>query len=102
MNEGGGNQFGNYQLQPKYGDVAKQTQLTKAAPMSGAPYAAQALNTPRRSQRGAVRGSSQNQAGPAGALPAPADSPSLPPERIYQDIASLPGASPTVQRIFGG
>lgn len=97
-NPGGGNQFGSYQIQPQYGQVKKQTQLTKAAPISGAPYAAQALNTPRRSQRSAVRGSPQQA---STATQAPADTPSLPPTRIYQDIASLPGANENVQRIFG-
>ena len=95
-NPGGGNQFGSYQLQPRYGDVKKQTQLTRAAPISGAPYAAQALNTPRRSQRSTQRPQAAEAATP------PAETPKLPPEQIYRRIAVIPGASETVQRIFGG
>jgi hypothetical protein len=98
-NPGGGNQLGSYQIQPKYGDVKKQTALTKAAPISGAPYAAQALNTPQRSQRSAVRGSAPQQQ----AAPPPGQAqPSLPPEQVYKAIADLPGASDDVRAIFGG
>jgi hypothetical protein len=97
-NPGGGNQFGSYQIQPAYGDVKKQTQLTKAAPISGAPYAAQALNTPRRSQRSAGRASR----GVAQNVAPPQDAPRLPVQQVYQQIAALPGASATVVRIFGG
>lgn len=98
-NPGGGNQFGGYELQPKYGDVKRQTQLTKAAPISGAPFAAQALNTPRRSQRQASRG------GRAGAQPEPTmpqETPQLPPQKVYASIAAIPGASDLVRQIFGG
>ena len=94
-NEGGGNQFGNYTLQPKYGDVAKQTQLLKEAPISGAPQAAQNLNAPRRAQRQAQR--PKVQAAPPPPTPAP-----LPPQALnaitWGRIASLPGVSPLVQQ----
>jgi hypothetical protein len=50
-NPSGGNQF---QKTPVYGDVKRLTQLTKAAPISGAPTPA--LNAPKRAQRQAVRG----------------------------------------------
>lgn len=48
-NELGANQF---QREKPYGQVKKMTQLTKAAPMSGAPTPA--LTTPQRSQRRAI------------------------------------------------
>jgi hypothetical protein len=99
-NPGGGNQLGSYQIQPKYGDVKKQTALTKAAPISGAPYAAQALNTPQRSQRSATRGTPQQS--PQQPPTVGTQSPTLPPEQIYKAIADLPGASDDVRAIFGG
>lgn len=98
MNEGGSNQFGGDELQPKYGQVKRLTQLTREAPISGAPYAAQALNTPRRSQRSAVRGGTPHQQQPEPVMPP--EQPQLPPERIYQAIADLPGMSDTVKAIF--
>jgi len=97
-NEGGGNQFGSYELQPGYGDVTRMTRLTKAAPMSGAPVAAQALNTPRRSQKSTQGGGAQEQPAP---LPNPEQA-TMPPDRVYQQIAAIPGASQTVKRLFGG
>lgn len=45
-NPGGTNQFGNYTIQPGYGDVKRQTELLRESPMSGSPLAAQALNAP--------------------------------------------------------
>ena len=96
-NPGGGNQFGNYTLQPQYGDVKKQTQLTREAPISGSPFAAQALNAPRRQQKAATRGRSVV---PSAPLP-PVENPIGPPPDLYQQIASIPGASPLVQHIFG-
>lgn len=50
-NPGGQNQF---QRESPYGAVKKLTQLTKAAPVSGAPTPA--LNAPRQAQRRAARG----------------------------------------------
>lgn len=98
-NPGGGNQFGSYELQPKYGDVSRFTQLTKEAPVSGAPRAAQALNAPRRSQRSAARG---QQAGAQAPPQVPQGAPQIPPEKLYAAIAEQPGASDTVRQIFGG
>ena len=94
-NPGGGNQFGSYQLQPQYGDVKKLTQLTKAAPISGAPQAAQALGAPKRAQR-----ATQRKAKPAPPVP-PAQTqpepvaPSL--AATWQQIAQIPGISPLAQ-----
>ena len=88
-NPGGGNQFGNYTLQPQYGDVKKQTQLTREAPISGSPFAAQALNAPRRQQKQATapRQSAPPEAPPVLASPTPG---------LWQQIAATPGASPLV------
>lgn len=97
-NPGGANQLGSYELQPKYGDVKRLTQLQRQAPISGAPLASSAINTPRRSQKQAVRGQTPQE---AQAPPLPQQAPSLPPEQLYSMIAAIPGASPEVQRIFG-
>ena len=98
-NPGGANQLGGYELQPAYGDVKRMTQLQRSAPMSGAPIAGSALNTPRRAQRGTARPRAPRAAAPT---PLPPEAPQQPPEQIYRAIAQLPGASETVQRIFGG
>jgi len=93
-----------------YGDVKRQTQLTQAAPMSGAPFAGSAVNAARRAQRQAAAGRTGKPA-PAGAGSAPlpaAPPPSLPETSpgqgqvaqramIWQDLANTPGASPLVQ-----
>lgn len=98
-NPGGGNQFGNYTLQPGYGDVARQTRLTKAAPISGAPFAAHALETPRRAGKQAQRGKApQPQAPPAQAAPEPIQ-PQVTLAARWQAIAAVPGASPLVQQL---
>lgn len=94
-NVGGSNQFGNYTLQPQYGDVKKLTQLTKAAPISGAPVSALALNEPKRAQRSTQR--RQKQAPPvppAQAQPEP-QAPSA--AATWQQIAAIPGISPLAQ-----
>jgi len=94
-----------------YGDVKRQTQLTQAAPMSGAPFAGSAVNAARRAQRQAAAGRTGKPA-PAGAgsVPLPAAPPpqALPETSpglgqvaqramIWQDLANTPGASPLVQ-----
>lgn len=96
-NPGGGNQFGNYTLQPGYGDVKKQTQLTKSAPISGSPFAAQALNTPRRAKQAATR---KPQAPPPAPLPGTAPQPQGQPPSVYRAIAGIPGLSPVLQQVF--
>lgn len=103
-NPGGGNQFGNFTLQPQYGDVKKQTQLTREAPISGSPLAAQALNTPRRNQKQAQR--------PQKPPVAPGGEPMLPPaqpqpapaavaSQVWQQIAQQPWAQnePVIQQL---
>jgi len=68
-NPGGQNQF---QRESPYGAVKKLTQLTRAAPISGAPTPA--MNAPQRMQRQAVRGrraQPQSAAAPPGAAPPP-------------------------------
>ena len=95
-NLGGSNQFGNYQLQPAYGDVKKQTALTRAAPISGAPVSA--LEAPRQAQRATQRPRSQAQARPP--VPAPSQ-PQVAPEQVYAQIAQIPGVTPVWRQLLG-
>ena len=102
-NEGGANQFGGYQIQPGYGDVKKQTELIREAPMSGAPTSGRALGAARSDQKRAVRGTTQAAPAPPGA-PAPAPTPptQISPQQFalqaWQQIAAIPGASPLIQQ----
>lgn len=89
-NPAGTNQ-NHFTLQPKYGDVKKQTQLTREAPISGSPIAAQALNTPRRSQRQAASG---KRAGGQAQAPPPASPPPPSLAATWQAIAQIPGITP--------
>jgi hypothetical protein len=100
-NPQGTNQFDHFQAQAAYGDVKKAAQLTKEAPMSGAPTSA--LNAPRRGQKQVVRGQ-KTQAQPT-QLPAVAPLPVAVPDvpypqylaQAWSDVAAIPGASPLVK-----
>ena len=99
-NPGGGNQFGNYQIQAPYGDVKKQTELIREAPMSGAPTSGRALGAARSAQKQAIRGQQQPQAAPVGPPPGPQAAPVSPQAftlAAWQQISQIPGASPLVQ-----
>jgi hypothetical protein len=108
-NPGGANQFGGYELQRPYGDAARQTQLLKQAPISGAPVAAHALEAPRRGRRHAQgqdrpagTAEAQQQGQPQGQPQAPAFP--APTQRAtsamtWSQIAEIPGASPLVQQL---
>jgi hypothetical protein len=92
-NPGGGNQFGNYTLQTPYGDVKKQTALTREAPISGSPFSAHALNTPRRGEQQPAAPSA-SPAAPPPPLPPPRSEPSpmLTIASTWAAVASTPGA----------
>jgi hypothetical protein len=99
-NETGVNQYGSAIVQPKFGDVAKHTQLLQSAPLSGAPVAAQALNAPRRGAQQAKRG---RQAQPQVQEQAPAFNPAggpPGPDATFQAIASIPGVTPVWQELL--
>lgn len=99
-NPGGGNQFGSSEAQPQYGDVKRETQLTRAAPMSGAAVATHTLEAPRREGKQAARG--RGAAVPEAPMPvSTAPGPQGPPPATFQQIAAIPGASPLVQTLFG-
>ncbi len=95
-NLGGSNQFGNYQLQPAYGDVKKQTALTRAAPISGSPFSA--LEAPRRAGRAATRPS---QTAEQGAPQLPAPEPQVDPGAVYRQIAEIPEVTPVWRQLLG-
>ena len=97
-NPGGSNQFGSYQIQPPFGDVKRQTELTRSAPMSGAPVAGRALGAPRAASR-----ATQTRKGAVAAqtpLTGNVTPPPLPPPSVatlWQRIAAIPGISPLAQ-----
>ncbi len=94
-NPSGYNQFGGFGTAPPYGDVKRQQTLTQAAPISGAPQAAEATNAPRRAQRHATGQDSpqgQNPQEPV-VLPEPPPPVSLSLD-VWSQLAQDPGASP--------
>lgn len=103
-NPGGVNQLGGSHA---YGDVKAQTELTREAPISGAPMSGRALNTPRRSSKQAQRRPVSAATVPAAAAPAdPQPIPSAPAGQPNDDVkvaliwkaaAESPGASPLVK-----
>lgn len=86
-----------YTLQPQYGQIKKQTQLLKEAPISGSPIAAQALNAPRRASQGAKR---SRRAAAQAPPPLPPQTPTAQASnaQLWQQIARIPGTSPLVQQ----
>lgn len=123
-NPSGKNQLPGGQHEVPYGGVKKATQLSREAPMSGAPVSA--LNAPRRAQRRAVKGQAgRKEQAPVATQKAPvvADKPALagaaapaqpvgaaappPPNAadFWRAIASIPGISPLAkeyaQRVQG-
>lgn len=99
-NPAGVNQLGSSHV--PYGQVKKMKELAGEAPMSGAPIATSALNAPRRDRK-APQGRSQAkpQEAPTPVVPEYQQMPQIPTDQLYTQIASIPGASPLVQQIFG-
>ncbi len=98
-NPGGSNAFGNYTLQKPYGDVQKQTQLTREAPISGSPFSA--LEEPRRAGR-AAKQQPQAQTAPAqepGQMPPP--EPQVDLSAVYRQIAQIPEVTPMWRQLLG-
>jgi hypothetical protein len=100
-NPGGANSFGGFELQTPYGDVKKQTQLNREAPISGSPLAAQAINAPRRAQKSATRPGQQPTGGGGSGPPTVAPPPDAQNAQFtsqsWQEIAAVPGASDLVK-----
>lgn len=88
-----------FQPQPKYGEVKKQNDLTKSAPMSGAPVPA--VTAPQTAQSRAVNppqrrvSPSKPQGGGQGSPPPYEEELAL----TWAEIASQPGASDLVKAI---
>jgi hypothetical protein len=101
-NPGGTNQFQGFPETIPYGDKARQGMLARLAPVAG--DSAAAIGAPRRDQRATQRpGRGQAPIDAAPPMLAPLAQPAqLPPTQVFQAIASIPGASPTVQAVFGG
>ena len=98
-NPSGQNQFGSYTQRPTQGDVKRQAELTRAAPMSGAPVVGSEMNTPRRSKQQATRGTQQQAAAPPPAQAAPVQAQQATPFLVAQrwaQIAAQPGANDAI------
>lgn len=81
-----------FQPQPKYGEVKKQENLAKSAPMSGAPVPA--VTAPQKAQSRAVSPPKPQKA-PQGSPPPYEDELAL----TWAEIAAQPGASDLVKSI---
>ena len=102
-NPSGQNQF---MREPGYGQIKRLDENTKAAPMSGAPVAAGAVNAPRRARRAAESGRT---AGTASVSPSPETSGpfgSAEPEgpsyeeqvaEAWAELAADPSAGPIIK-----
>jgi hypothetical protein len=100
-NPSGVNQLGSAHV--AYGEAKKMKELAGEAPMSGAPIATSALQAPRRARKNPQqRPRQQAQPEPVAVHQDYQQLPQLPPQELYQSIASIPGASPLVQQIFSG
>lgn len=101
-NPDGKNQFAGFGIDAPYGDVAKQTELLREAPISGAPISGRALGTPDRIRQQRQRGRS-TKGGSKGTVQAPPGPLPIPYEQqmamIWQQIAAHPGASDLVKQI---
>lgn len=107
-NEGGANQFQGFGGgESLYGDIGKQMELTREAPMSGAPVAGRAVGAPER-QRSARRRAAAGRSAARPAQPSPTGQQQVPTlpipyeqqiAMIWQQLASRPGASSLIQDI---
>lgn len=112
-NPNGVNSFDRFAPDAVHGTVKRDEALRRAAPMSGAPLAGSAMNTPARAQRRAAKGSPPGDAMAGAPAVAPAVSPMAPPDEgpdldmadaervaaIWAEIAARPGASKLVREI---
>ena len=102
-NPNGNNQhFQGFGPESPQGDQKRQFELTRSAPMSGAPVAGRAIGTPERQRSARRRGSSGGQQSQAPTTTVLPQLP-IPYEKqiamIWQQVAAIPGASDTVKQI---
>jgi hypothetical protein len=97
-NPSGANQLAG--SEPLYGAVKKATELQREAPMSGAPIATHAQQAPRRAQKQAQRPARGPQPTPEqvadNTAPAPQPDYQAQLASVWQQVSSVPGASPLV------
>ena len=103
-NPGGNNQFfQGFGAESPYGDQKRQFELTREAPLSGAPVSGRAIGTPERQRsqrRRAASGGGSKQQGPTTTV-----LPQLPiayeqqQAMIWQQAAAIPGASDLIHQI---
>lgn len=82
---------GLYHREEPYGAIKRLQQSTQAAPIAPTP----AVNAPRRAQRAAVNGRTRT-AQAQGSTTAPDYQTAI--AQVWQQMASMPGASPLVQQ----
>lgn len=94
-NPNGSNQFDKFAAERKYGDVKKMQQLTKAAPMSGAPTPA--VSAPEKAQYKAVHAPKK----PAKPKVSSKGTPEYPVELAakWAQVAQMPGVNEIVRRM---
>lgn len=97
-NPNGVNSFNQFAPEQPYGQATQNARLAGGAPLAGGPIAAGPLNAPRRGQKQAVRGKTQQAAPeqPTIAPPSMQASPSAMLAAQWAAIAAIPGASPQV------
>src|SRR5690348_12123437 len=98
-NPNGINQLGSDRV--PYGQAKRMKQLAGEAPMSGAPIATPALHAPVRARKNPTRTQAQPAPAPVPVVPEYQQLPQFPQGEVFSSIASIPGASPLVQSIFG-
>jgi hypothetical protein len=100
-NPDGKNQWGGFSNEAAYGAKKRLQELSKSAPISGAPVAASALNAPRRSQKQAVEGAAPGPVAAPATMPLPAAPPEEPvaqtSAQIWAELAAHPEASDLVK-----
>jgi len=95
-NPSGTNQFGGFSDEQAYGAIKRQSTLTREAPMSGAPVATHATETPRRAKRQGA--STAGHPAEAGAPAPPLEPrPEMTLRTIFQAWANEPDASDLVR-----
>jgi hypothetical protein len=92
-NPNGANQFDKFATEKPYGEVKRMNELSRSAPMSGAPVATPAVNAPQRAQHKATTPKA-----PKPAKGGPLEY-GLELATTWAEIAALPGASDLVRQI---
>lgn len=97
-NPGGTNQLGSH----PYGAIKRATELTREAPMSGAPIATRATEAPRRAGKRARRGERAPAVAPPAPMPGPLPDPQAVVGEVWSALAADPDASDLIRQYAKG